>query len=559
MRLLSIFFSVLLFIKNIFATDIASLPSLIVDERVICDLRLLAAGALAPLEGFMNQKDYESVLEKMTLENGKLFPLPVVLPISPQDFESIKTASSVVLRNIYLNPLAICHVEELYEPDLDKEALATLGTNDDNHPFVKVLNSRKGCFYLAGQIEALPYLKQLDEADNVLSPADVKARIDHKKCVAFQTRNPLHKAHVALINHSLSKVSADTPLLLQPVIGPTQDGDIDSNVRKKCYNAILNEFGKRDVILTYLPLAMRMAGPKEALMHALIRKNYGATHFIVGRDHAGPSSKTKKGKSFYEPDAASNLVKKFSKKLGISVLESKEMVYVFDLDQYLPEDQLTQEHKVGRISGTKLREMLKNNDEIPDWFSYPQVLSILKKYYHKKQGVCVYLTGLSGSGKSTIASALKAKIEENPQEDREVVILDGDEIRRNLSAGLGFSRKDRSINVQRIGYAASLVVRSGGICICANIAPYAEDRLANRQLISQHGKYIEVFVNTPLDVCESRDVKGLYKLAREGKIKEFTGISDPYEIPTCCELETDLQDSLQETVEKILNLIKPRS
>jgi sulfate adenylyltransferase len=538
--------------------DITQLPSIIIDERTTCDLRLIASGALAPLEGFMNQEDYESVLENLRLKNGSIFPLPVVLSVSKNDVDQLANAKQVVLRNVFFNPLAVVDIEDIYEPDLEKEATASLGTTDENHPFMSVLNSRKGQMYIGGRVHALDYLKELDINDGVLRPEEIKQRLSklgHANYVAFQTRNPLHQAHVALINDSLSKAGDDAVLLLQPVIGPTQAEDIDPITRKKCYEAILDQFGSHKVLLTYLPLAMRMAGPKEALFHALIRKNCGATHFIVGRDHAGPSSKTKEGKSFYHPLAAQELVESYAGELGVQLLKSQEMVYVFELDKYIPENKVAEGQKVGRVSGTELRSRLQKHEELPEWFSYPKVLNILKKYYSNKKGVCVYLTGLSGSGKSTIAQALKAKLDEDPKETREVVILDGDEIRRHLSAGLGFSKKDRSINVQRIGYTASLVVRSGAICICANIAPYSEDRLANRSLISKHGKYIEVFVNTPLEVCEQRDVKGLYKMAREGKIKEFTGISDPYETPVGCELELNDQISIDESVNKILKLI----
>lgn len=551
-------FLIVFAVKALFAASgLTHLPSVIIDERTICDLRLIANGALAPLEGFMSREDYNSVLNGMRLKNGKLFPIPVVLALSQDDLTKCAGADRIVLRNVFLNPLAILHVEDVYAPDLEKEALATLGTTDFNHPFMSVIFSRKDHKYVGGKIEPLEFLKNLDKDDDVLSPLEIKQQLQgSNQCVAFQTRNPLHKAHVALIQQSLEQVNLDAVLLLQPVIGPTQIEDIDASTRKKCYEAILDQLGSSKVILTYLPLAMRMAGPKEALFHALIRKNCGATHFIVGRDHAGPSSKTKQGTSFYHPLAAQQLVEHYKDELGIEILKSKEMVYVFDKGQYISEDQLTPELKVGRVSGSELRARLQNNDTIPEWFSYPKVLNILKKYYQGKKGICIYLTGLSGSGKTTLAQALKCFFENDPSETREVIILDGDEIRKNLSAGLGFSRKDRSINVQRIGYAASLVVRSGGICICANIAPYQEDRLANRALISKFGKYFEVFMNTPLEICESRDVKGLYKMAREGKIKEFTGISDPYEEPVGCELIITPDLSIQEAISQITQKLK---
>ena len=433
-----------------------------------------------------------------------------------------------------------------------------MGALDPNHPSVPWILSRKGALYVGGEVHPLPYLKDLDTSEGISSPSEARSffkKNNHKNVVAFQTRNPIHKAHLALIEKCLSEAGDDAAFFLHPVVGPTQQDDIPPSVRKKCYQAILPYLNKRAFYLNYLPLTMRMAGPKEALLHAIIRKNYGATHFIVGRDHAGPSSRDANNNSFYQPYEAQELAKSYEAELGLKILLSKEMVYVGETQSYIPQDQIRGNETIFQISGTELRNKMKANLPLPSWFSFPEVEQILRNYYSHKNGLCIYLTGLPSSGKSTIASDLKRKIEQIDPKSREVIILDGDVIRHYLSKELGFSKKDRSTNVQRIGYVASLIVQNGGICICPNIAPYEEDRKANRDLISSKGLYFEVFVNTPLEICESRDVKGLYALAKKGVIKEFTGISDPYEIPKNPELEIDGTQNLSLVTQTILTQI----
>ena len=301
-------------------------------------------------------------------------------------------------------------------------------------------------------------------------------------------------------------------------------------MRIRCYQKIVDKYD-RTPILSLLPLAMRMAGPREAMLHALIRANYGCTHFVVGRDHAGPSTKKKDGSNYFEPFAAQELLDKFQDKLPIKILKSEFIVHVKEENKYYQLSKVPEGTTVNHISGTKLRELLKTGQPVPEWFSFPEVVEELKKAYPltSKQGFCIYFTGLSGSGKSTLANALKTKLEQLTY--RKVSLLDGDTIRLYLSKGLGFSKEDRSTNVRRIGYVASEIVKHGGVCLVANIAPYQADRDHNRALISQYGGYMDCHVETSLSICEERDVKGLYALARQGKIKEFTGISDPYETP----------------------------
>ncbi len=535
------------------------LPSYILEERLVADLRMIANGSFAPLTGFMKEADYHSVLKTSRLANNALFPIPIVLPVPEKIVEATKQSSSLMLKDRYGHPLAILDVEEVYSPELEEECLSTCGTLDQNHKTVRWILSRRGQFYVGGKIHPLPFLSKLDQMEGVLPPEETKQLFTSqgwKKIVAFQTRNPLHQAHVALIQNCLSKAGKDAALFLNPVIGPTQECDVSAPVRKKCYEALRPYLTKNPLHIGYLPLAMRMAGPKEALLHALIRKNYGATHFIVGRDHAGPSATDSQGKRFYDPYAAGRLVSFHAKELGLEVLTSEEMVYVPEIGGYLAENELKPSYTTERISGTELRKTLQNGGELPSWFSFPEVLKILKRYYAKRTGVCLYLTGLPSAGKSTIASAVKEKLELLDPLKREVVILDGDMIRARLTSDLGFSKKDRSTNVQRIGYVASLIVQSGGICIAANIAPYEQDRAANRELISSKGLYFEVFVDTPSDICEDRDVKGLYKLARQGKIQEFTGVSDPYEIPSHPDAIINGSEDLSQCVDQIIDQLR---
>lgn len=540
-----------------------AVPTASLDARLVADLRLIANASFAPLEGFMSETDYHSVLDSCRLANGNLFPLPIVLPVDEAVALEALKEGSLLLQDEFRTPLALCQVIEIYDPDLEKECEQALGTQDPRHPFVPVILNRKGKKYVAGPIQSLPALALLDKQDRASSPAGVKALLQQKSAgpiVAFQTRNPLHGTHIALILHCLKLVGPDAQLLLHPVIGPTQNEDVSAFARKKCYEAILDRFEPYPVTLAYLPLTMRMAGPREALLHALIRKNHGATHFIVGKDQAGPSTKSEQGTPFYSPNAAAEFVKRHESELGITILAVPELfVFVEELQCFIPEKSLQPGMTPRHVSGSELRRRLQNQEMIPHWFSSPDVLEILTKYYEHKNGVCIYLTGLSGAGKTTLAQLLKCRIEEEDPLSREVVLLDGDYIRNYLSSELGFSKKDRSLNVQRIGFAAGLVVGSGGIAICANIAPYEADRLANRQLISKKGNYFEVFVDTSLEVCEQRDVKGLYRLARQGLLSEFVGIGSSYEIPTSADLVVDGNGDLEEIIDRILKELRKRN
>lgn len=368
--------------------DYKDLPSLVIDEKLICDLRLIANGSFAPLNGFMNESDYHSVLESERLANGILFPLPIVLPIPLEMKEMVLLSGKLLLKNEENRPLAIVLIEDIYSPSLGKECLSSFGTLDMNHPSVPRVLSRLGNSYVGGKIEPLPFLKQIDISEGISSPKETRSFFqnnNYKKVVAFQTRNPIHRAHLALIERCLAEAGSDALLFLHPVVGPTQTEDIPPSVRRKCYEALTPYLNKRGMYLGYLPLSMRMAGPKEALLHAIIRKNYGATHFIVGRDHAGPSSKDAYNQLFYAPYAAQEFVKLYEKELGLEILCSKEMVYVAETESYVPQDEVINKQTVFQISGSELRKQLQASLPLPEWFSFPEVEQILKDYYFAKQ------------------------------------------------------------------------------------------------------------------------------------------------------------------------------
>jgi sulfate adenylyltransferase len=393
--------------------------------------------------------------------------------------------------------------------------------------------------YLGGRVRGIQSPAHYDFGELRDTPRSLRAWFEANgwsRIVAFQTRNPMHRAHRELTLRAAQQVGAK--LLIQPSVGLTKPGDVDHYTRVRCYHALLAEYPQGDVKLSLLPLAMRMGGPREALWHAIIRKNYGASHFIVGRDHAGPG-KDSSGQPFYGPYEAQALLEQHQQELGIHIVPFPAMVYAANRDTYLPSNEVTTNDDVRDVSGTQLRQFLHDGAEIPAWFSFPNVVKILRERHpvHAPRGFALFFTGLSGSGKSTIAQAVIAQWLEHSS--RPITVLDGDEVRKHLSRGLGFSREDRAANVTRIAYVASEIVRHGGIAICAPIAPYADDRAEARALIEAHGDFIEIHVATALEVCESRDRKGLYAQARAGTITHFTGISDPYEVPEHPELRLD--------------------
>ena len=531
------------------------MTNLILNSRQLNDLDLLLNGSFHPLSGFMKSNDYLNVLNNLRLSNGEVFSLPIVLSVTSDFSDTIDVNDEITLCDKYNYPIAKLNVEEIYQPNIELECTSIYNTIDDNHPYMKMLLENKTNKYIGGKVTAINGVNHFDFSEYRKTPQQLRELFKEKgwdKVVAFQTRNPMHRSHYELTKYALRKAGSDAKLLIHPVVGITQECDIDYYTRVKCYKKILSHYEKDSVELSLLNLSMRMAGPREALLHAIIRKNHGCTHFIIGRDHAGPSYKRKDSKSFFGPYDAQELVEKYSNEIGITLIKAKMISYVEGLDKYLPADEIPEGYSIKNISGTQQREMLRNNVKIPEWFTFPEIAKELEIQFQNKTGLCIYLVGLSGSGKTTIANYLKNMLME--KYSKEISILDGDVIRHNLSKGLGFSRKDRSTNVRRIGYVASEIVKHSGIVICANIAPYDNDRVYNRNLIEQYGRYIEILVDTPLKVCERRDIKGLYKLARLGKIKEFTGISDPFEKSSNCDLEISGID-LQLDISKIMELI----
>jgi len=549
------------------------------EERYLCDLEMLLLGAFDPLEGFLNENDYNSVVENNRLSNGKLWTMPIVLPVSASEHEKLKDAESVTLKDKTGLPIARLRVESRYKPDLMKECEMVYGTCDDNHPYVKIVLGLMGggggggggggvggkggdVWYYGGKVEKIMDVKHYDFMENRWSAAKTREFIKEngwKTVVGFQTRNPMHRSHFELTKHALKETGDENAkLLLTPVVGVTQACDVNYHVRVRCYQKLMKYYdGAAQLVL--LPLSMRMAGPREAVWHALIRKNYGCTHFVVGRDHAGPSYKRKDGKDFYGPYDAHELVEKFKDEIGIKVILSQMIVWVANKECYLPMDKVEKGDQVLNISGTEQRRLLNEGLEIPGWFTFPEIVEELRCEFRamNRRGLCVYFTGLSGSGKSTLANYVQQKLMER-EKHRAITLLDADIVRSHLSKGLGFSRGDRSTNVRRIGYVCSEIVKHGGIVLVANIAPYEEDREWNRELIGGEGNYVEVFVDTSLEKCEERDIKGLYALARKGVIKEFTGISDPYEIPKKAEIVVNGGDDLDGIVEKIMGWLESK-
>jgi sulfate adenylyltransferase len=520
----------------------SELPSWDLTPRQLCDLDLLLNGAFSPLDGFLGKSDYEKVCDDMRLASGILWPIPVTLDVSEAFAENITSGATIALRDAEGVLIATMDVAEIWTPDKRSEAQRVFGTTDDSHPSVAYLLHQAGPVYLGGKVHGIEPPTFYDFKLLRDTPSELRGRfrkLGWRKVVAFQTRNPLHRAHHELTFRAARE--ADANLLIHPVVGMTKPGDIDHFTRVRCYEHVLEEYPEQTTTLSLLNLAMRLAGPREALWHGIIRKNYGCTHFIVGRDHASPGN-DRNGEPFYGRYDAQELFGQHQQELDITMVPFKEMVYVENKAEYMAADETEPGDQVLELSGTEFRRRLREGLEIPEWFSFPKVVDELRRAHPPKheQGFTVFFTGLSGSGKSTIANALMVKLLEDGS--RPVTLLDGDIVRKNLSSELTFSKEHRDLNIQRIGFVASEITKNRGIAICAPIAPYAQTRRQVRQVVSQHGGFIEVFVATPLEVCEQRDRKGLYAKARAGILKGFTGIDDPYEQPQHAEIVIDTQE-----------------
>ena len=535
---------------------IAHLPRINLHDRRLYDLEMLLNGGFAPLSGFMDQTTYESVVTTMRLPSGEVWPMPITFDIEENRY---KKGDEIVLCDRFANPLAIMTITDVYVPDKLHEANMVYGTTDIEHFGVRYLLTMTGDTYLGGTLEKISLLKNSDFTELRHTPEELKQFFkenEWNRIVAFQTRNPLHRAHAEMIMRAADM--HDAKALVHPVVGMTKEGDIDYVTRVRAYKRLVEGPLKDTATLSLLPLAMRMAGPREALWHALIRKNYGATHFIVGRDHAGPG-KDKNGAPFYGDLDAQALVQEYENETGITLVPFEEMVYVSEKDAYLPRSEVEKHHTIKNISGTELRAKLRNGEQIPPWFSFPEVIEELERSVQRETqgGLVVFFTGLSGAGKSTIAERLCRRLLE--EYNRVTTFLDGDIVRDHLSKGLTYSREDRDTNIARIGFVAREVARHGGIAVCAPIAPYNEARRKNREWITEVGEYIEVYVATPIEVCRKRDTKGLYEKAEQGILKGFTGVNDPYEVPVHPEITIDTQDmTIEESVQQIIDYLKEK-
>jgi len=537
--------------------DLMHLPRLNLKGRQLHDLEVMLVGGFAPVMGFMDEKDYDSVVEKMRLADGTLFPIPIVLDVPKAS--SYHVGDRVLLCDHFGNPLAVLTITSRYTPNKEKEALGVYGTTDRLHPGVQYLFDEIHDTYLGGTLTKIALPVRHDFTQWRKTPEELKALFKARgwdKVVGFQTRNPMHRAHFELVKRAYEKVGA--PVLVHPVVGMTKPGDIDYVTRVRTYNVVCSTYGKDFTELSLLPLAMRMAGPREALWHAIIRKNYGCTHFIVGRDHAGPG-KGSDGKDFYEPYEARDLLVAHADEIGIIAVPSDELAYSKTRGTYLATSEVKKDDEIENISGTEFRRRLREGEEIPEWFSFKESIDILRESVKKdtRPGVALFFTGLSCSGKSTLAQLLLSRLQEI--QDREVTFLDGDIIRNHLSKGLGFSKEDRDENVKRVGFVASEVVRHGGIAICSLIAPYKDARRYVRNMVEHYGEFIEIFVDTSIDECARRDTKGLYEKARQGLIKNFTGVDDPYEIPENPELVVKTEESTpSKIVEDLITYLQER-
>jgi len=528
----------------------------IVTPRQQFDLEMLCIKAFTPLNGFMGQADYESVLAHMRLEDGQLWPMPITLDVNDDFAEKVNIGDFIELTHENNTPLARMLITDKWQANKQLEAERIFGTLDPKHPSVHFLFHKAEPWYLGGTVELLQLPNHPDFTEIRHTPSSLKKLFIYlgwEKIIGFQTRNPLHRAHFELTLRAAQAVDAN--LLIHPVVGLTQPGDIDYFTRVRCYQKIMAHYPLNKALLSLLPLAMRMGGPKEALWHALIRKNYGCTHFIIGRDHAGPSIHSQSN-SFYEPYAAQKLVGQYQDEIGITMVPFEELVYIKERNHFYPRNEIKPGETPLTISGTQLRQALQNEKPLPPWFSFPEILAELKHAClprHKK-GFTLFFTGLSGAGKSVLSQALLAKLKS--LHIRHVTLLDSDITRRILATDLGFSKKDRDLNIQRLGFVASEITKAGGIAICAAIAPYAETREKNRELISQYGGYIEIYISTPFSECVKRDTKGLYTQALNGRLQYLTGLDDPYQPPSSPELTIDTtQLSIEKSINKIIDYL----
>ena len=515
------------------------LPSITLDDRQLCDFELLTTGAFSPLAGFMNRSNYESVLDRMRLQDGTLWPVPICLDVSETTARQLESGQSVVIRDPEGFLLAVMHVEEIWRPDKEKEANLVLGTADPSHPGVDHLFHSVGEYYIGGSLEVMNLPLHYDFRQLRMTPPEVRGlfkKLGWKRIVGFHTTNTMHRPEHEMAIRAMRKSQAN--LLLMPGVGISGPGDFDYYTRVRCYRHVLGYFPPESAVMTLLPISTRMAGPRDALLQCIIARNYGCTHFIIGHQHGDPG-KLNGTAPFYNSEETQTFVHDLAEMIGIADIAFDELVYQPFEDEFCPRDEVPTGTEVVSLSNLDIRNRIRSGRKIPRWTTFPEVVAELKKAYPppSKQGFTIFFTGLSGAGKSTIARVLYAKMLEIGK--RPVTLLDGDIVRLNLSNELSFSKEHRDINVRRIGFVASEITKNRGVAICAPIAPYAATRAEIRDNIEACGGFIEVHVATPLDVCEKRDRKGMYAKARAGLIKGYTGIDDPYEIPESPEVRVD--------------------
>ncbi|KAE9411251.1 ATP-sulfurylase [Gymnopus androsaceus JB14] len=532
--------------------EAAGLPDIVLTERQLCDLELITNGGFSPLEGFMNEKDYKSVVDTLRLADGALFPMPITLDVSKEKIDqlSIAPGSRLTLRDPRDDePLAIITVEDIYIPDRVKEAEQVFGADDIAHPAVAYLRNRVQDFYIGGNVQAIQAPTHFDYVALRYTPAELRShfkKLAWRKVVAFQTRNPMHRAHRELTVRAARQRQAN--VLIHPVVGLTKPGDVDHYTRVRVYEAIMAKYPNGMGHLALLPLAMRMAGPREAVWHAIIRKNFGATHFIVGRDHAGPG-KNSQGKDFYGPYDAQDLVTTYHEELQIEMVPFQQMTYLPSTDEYQPVDEVPKGVQTLDISGTELRRRLKTGAPIPDWFSYDAVVKTLRESYppRDKQGFVIFLTGLYNSGKDTVAKALQVTF--NQQGGRSVSLLLGENV-QDETTGLHF--------------VSAELARAGAAVIAAPVAHSEATRQSVKDAVLHSGgaggNFFLIHVNTPLEHCEKTDRKGVYARARKGDIKGFVGVDVEYEAPEKADLVVDVTtQSVPEIVHSIVLLLETNS
>ena len=515
------------------------LSSITLNDHQLCDIELLATGVFSPLKGFMTRPDYEAVLDRMQLQDGTPWPIPICLGISKKQERLLEAGQSVAIRDPEGFLLAVMHIEEIWPIDKDREVNECLKTKDQCHPWVNYLFTKEGEYYAGGALEVLSLPLHYDFRQHRLTPLEVHRlyqKLGWKRIVGFQTRHPIHRAQFEIMLRAMRQARAN--LLLLPIVGLTLPDDLDYYTRVRCYQEVLKYYPPNTTLLNLLPFSVRMAGPREALMHAIIARNYGCTHFVVGHNHANPGNNMQ-GNPFYCNVSTSEMVREYADRIGIRILLFEEMVYLPFEDEFRTRDAVGKDMNTISMSGADIRMRIRTGRKIPDWATFPEVITQIRKAYPppREQGFTVFLTGLSGAGKSTIARVIYSQMLELG--DRPVTLLDGDIVRRNLSSELNFSKEHRDINVRRIGFVASEITKNRGIAICAPIAPYAFTRNEIRKSIEPHGGFIEVYVATPIEVCEQRDRKGMYAKARAGLLKGFTGVDDPYEVPEAPEVLID--------------------